>query len=123
MQSLLGDNHHLPLFHMAKSFIWIEETKERINEFLIGYMINPTLNTDKIFKERVTKYMNTTFVAITKPHIITILEKNNTRVLELLMFYEKRNNHMKFFKVFSCVIHIIFRNCVCIDYLACELKN
>ena len=31
MQSLLGANHLLPLFHTAKSCIWLEETKERIN--------------------------------------------------------------------------------------------
>ena len=38
LHSLLGKNHRLPLFHMTTSFIWIEETKERINEFSIGYM-------------------------------------------------------------------------------------
>ena len=27
MLSLLGDNHRLPLFHMAKRFIWINEIK------------------------------------------------------------------------------------------------
>ena len=50
MPSLLGDYHHLPLLHMAESFIWVEEKKERINKFLIGYMINPTLNMNKSFK-------------------------------------------------------------------------
>ena len=35
IQSLLGTNHHLPLSHMAKFFIWIEETNQRINEFYI----------------------------------------------------------------------------------------
>ena len=78
-------------------------------------MINPTLNTDKIFKERVTKYMNTTFVAITKPHIITILEQNNVKVLALLMFYETRKNPKKIFKVLSCVIYTIISNYFCID--------
>ena len=39
IQSLFGANHCLPLFHMAKSFIWLEETKELINKFFIGYMI------------------------------------------------------------------------------------
>ena len=47
MQSLMGAYHRLPLLHMSKSFIWIEETKERIKEFSIGYMINPTLNINK----------------------------------------------------------------------------
>ena len=31
MISLMGDYHRLPLFHMSKSFIWIEGTKQRIN--------------------------------------------------------------------------------------------
>ena len=60
---------------MAKHFIWIEETEERINDFLIGYMINPTLNITKIFIEQVNKCMKTTFGAITQPHIQITLEK------------------------------------------------
>ena len=51
IQYLLGTNHRLPLLHMAKSYIWLVETKERINEFSIGYMINPKLITIKYFKE------------------------------------------------------------------------
>ena len=47
MLSLLGRKNRQPLFHMAKSSIWFEETKERINKFLIGYMINPKLNMNK----------------------------------------------------------------------------
>ena len=31
--SLLGVNHHLPLLHKYKSFICLEETSDRINEF------------------------------------------------------------------------------------------
>ena len=50
---------------MAKHYIWLEETKERINEFSIGYMINPKLNINKAFKDQVTKCMKTTFVTIT----------------------------------------------------------
>ena len=81
MQPFLGANCRLPLLHMAKSFIFIEKTKERINEFSIGYIINPTFNITKIFKGQVTKFMKATFGTITQPHIRTILAKNNTRVL------------------------------------------
>ena len=31
IQYMLGTNHRLPLSHMAKSYIWIEETNARIN--------------------------------------------------------------------------------------------
>ena len=48
MLPLLGSNHLLSLFHMAKSFICLEEEKERINEFSIGYMINKNFNIKKI---------------------------------------------------------------------------
>ena len=53
MLSLLGANHRIPLFHMAKRFIWVNETKQLINEFTIGYMINPGLNVNKTFREQV----------------------------------------------------------------------
>ena len=51
----LGANHCLPLLHMAKFFIWINETSERINEFAIVYMINPTFHVNKGFEEKVEK--------------------------------------------------------------------
>ena len=70
MQSLLGTNHCLPLSHMAKIYIYIEET---IIQFLIGYMINPTLNNKEAFKLQVTKYMKTKFGAITQQHISNIV--------------------------------------------------
>ena len=57
MLSLLGVNHPLPLFHMAKRFIWINETKKRINYFTIGYMINPCFNVYKDFREQVKTFM------------------------------------------------------------------
>ena len=47
---LLGDNHRLLLLHKDKRFIWLEETRECINEFDIVYMINPSLHVNKAFK-------------------------------------------------------------------------
>ena len=52
MLPLLGENHRLPLFHMDKRFIWLNEIKQRINEFTIGYMINTGLNVNKDFIEQ-----------------------------------------------------------------------
>ena len=53
IQSLLGTNHRLPLSHMAKSFIFLEEKNQRINEFSIRYMMNPNLHKNKAFKDQV----------------------------------------------------------------------
>ena len=53
IQSMLGTNHHLPLSNMAKTFIWLEETNQRINKFSIGYMMNPNFHKSKAFREQV----------------------------------------------------------------------
>ena len=42
---------------MAKRFIWNNETKKLTNEFTIGYMINPGLNVNKTFREKVKMYV------------------------------------------------------------------
>ena len=48
IQPLLGTDNCLPLSHMAKSYIWLEEKNQRINEFSIGYMMNPNLSMNKV---------------------------------------------------------------------------
>ena len=50
---MLGTNHLLPLSHMAKNYICLEATNQRINEFSIGYTMNPNLNINKAFREQV----------------------------------------------------------------------
>ena len=47
---LLGANHFTPLLHISKRLIWLNETKKRINEFDIEYMINPSLHVNKSFR-------------------------------------------------------------------------
>ena len=71
----LGANHCIPILHMAKRFIWIEETGELIKYFEIGYMINPNLRVDKSFIDQVGKCMNTTFGALMQPFIKNTLLK------------------------------------------------
>ena len=50
--------------------------------------------------------------------------KKNIFVLSLVMFYEMRHkNSTKYFRVLSCVIYAIIKNCISIDYLACQSKK
>ena len=119
MLSLLGANHLLPSFHMDKCLIWLNKTRQHINEFTIGYMIDSGLNVNKAFREQVEKCMYTIFVEITQPFIKATSAKNNTSVLALIMFYDTRaDNTKKSFRVLICVIYTIIKNYVCIDYLA-----
>ena len=43
MESMLEANCRMPLLHISKSYIWIEETNQCINAFYFGYMMNPSL--------------------------------------------------------------------------------
>ena len=88
IQSLLETNHRLPLSHMAKSYIWLEEKNQRINDFSIGYMMNPNFKMNKVFREQMKVFLKTTFFTSTMTQISVILLKPNTRVLALVMFYE-----------------------------------
>ena len=116
--------HRLPLSNMAKSYIWLEEKNQRINEFSIGYMMNPNLSMNKAFKEQVKLCMKNTFSTSTMTHISKILLKPNTRVLALVMLFDNGKKFAKrMFRVLSCVIYIIIRNYVCIYYLGSERKN
>ena len=108
---------------MAKSYIWIEETNQRINEFSIGYMMNPNLNINKVFREQVKVCLKTTFFSSTITQISKILLKPNTRVLALVMLYENRKNAKKMFRVLSCVIYTIISNYVCIYYFGSEISK
>ena len=72
---MLVANCRMPLLHMSKSYIWIEEKNQRINEFSFGYMLNPTLYTNKVLKEQVQAYFKNTLGKDTKYHINTILQK------------------------------------------------
>ena len=120
IQSLFGNNHRLPLSHMAKSYIWLEETNKRINEFSIGYIMSPNLNMNKVFRDQVKVCIKTTFSASTMTKISKMLLKPNTRVLALVIFFENRKNSKKMFRVLSIVIYTILINYVCIDYLGSE---
>ena len=60
---------------MAKNFIWLNETKKRINEFAIGSIINPGFNVNKALRDQVGKCMYTTFGEITQPFIKATLSK------------------------------------------------
>ena len=67
--------------------------------------------------------MYTTFDEITQPFIKATFSKNDTSVLEIIMFYETRaENPKKAFRVLSYVIYTIIKYYVYIYYLDCQLK-
>ena len=66
-----------------------------MNEFSIGYTMNPNLNTNKALREKVKVFLKNTFSTSTMTHISKISLKKNTRVLALVMFYENRKKNQR----------------------------
>ena len=64
--------------------------KSTYYELSIGYMMNPNLNMNKVFRKQVKVCMKTTFSTSTMTQISKILLKPNIRVLALVMFFENR---------------------------------
>ena len=83
---------------MAKSYIWIEETNQRTNEFSIGYIMNPNLHKNNFFREQVKVYLKTTFGPSTNAYISKILLKvhllsSETEKRIVVMYQSKHNNN------------------------------
>ena len=124
MESVLGANCRISFIYMSKRKIYIEETNQRINEFSFAYMLNPTLNKNKAFKQQLKACLFNTFAADTNKHINKTLMNRDTRVLALVLFYELGTfNPTKMFKVLSYVIYTIIDRYVCIDYLGTQTKK
>ena len=124
MESVLGVNCNIPLIHMSKRKMYIEETNERMNEFSFAYMCNPTLYIHKVFKDQLKSCLNNTFGADTNKQINVILLIPNTRVIALIVNYEHGSfSTRKLVKVLSCVVYTIIYKYVCIDYLCTEKKD
>ena len=52
---IVGVNHCLPILHLSKIMVNIYTTGKTINQFAIGYMINPSLKFNNTFITQVEK--------------------------------------------------------------------
>ena len=50
IMQIVGVNHRLPILHLSKRMVHIYSTEKSIHKFAIGYMINPYLHINRIFK-------------------------------------------------------------------------
>ena len=50
---LVGVNHRKPILHMSKIMVHCYSTDETINQFVIGYIVSPSLNCNKVFRVQV----------------------------------------------------------------------
>ena len=58
---LVGVNHRKHILYMSKIMVHCYSTYETINQYAIGYMINPSLNCNKVFRVQVEKLLSVSF--------------------------------------------------------------
>ena len=95
--------------------------EKHMNQFTIGYMVNPALNFNKVFRDQFEKILKETFNSSAMSGIKKIIGKDNTCVIALVMFYENITmNPMKVFRVLSCVVYSVIDHYVFVGYLCCQ---
>ena len=86
-------------------------------------MINPSLNCNKLFREKVENLLSFSYHKKALETIRDCLRKNNTCVMALMMFYDNNvEKPKKWYKVLICVVYSLIDNYVCIDYLSRQSK-
>ena len=95
-----------------------------MNNFTIGYMLNTTLNVNKVFRDQVGKLLKDAFHPGNMSGINNVLKKESTCVISLVIFYENiTTNPMKVFRVLIFVLYYVIDNYVCIEYICCQYKK
>ena len=77
--------------------VHIYTTEKTIHQFVIGYMINPSLEFNKIFNTQVEKCLGYYVSIGTIKTIKKILMKKNISIMELIIIHEN-NGEIPFFK-------------------------
>ena len=118
---IVGVNHHLPILHLSKIMVHMYSTDKTIHQISIGYMINPSLRINNVFRTQVQKFLGYYFSIKKLISIRDCLLKKNIYVMAPIIIYETvgitiRNSYI----VFSCVVYTLIDNYVCIYYLPCQ---
>ena len=77
---LIGVNHRQPIIHMSKITVYLYTTDEQMNKFAIGYMINPSLHVNRVFREEVEECLIDTVNENTMKNERYVMKKKDTCV-------------------------------------------
>ena len=108
--------------HTSK-IVLFNTTEECINPFAIGYIINPTLHVNKVFRYQVENFLKETFHQSNMTAMKNVMRKKDTCVIALVMFYDTFKNPRKVYRVLSCLLYSFMENYFCIDYICCHSKT
>ena len=117
-------NHRLPILYMSKRMVHIYTAENTVHQLAIGYMINPSLHINKMFKTQVEKCLGCSFSIETMHTIKKFPMKKNTSVMVLIIIYETVGMSIKsVYIVLSCVVYTLIGNYGCTGYLPCQSKK
>ena len=80
---------------MSKIMVQCYSTDETVNQFSIGYIINPSLNCNKVFRLQVEKYLSVSFASRKMETIRCFMKNKNTCVMALIMMDENNGENAK----------------------------
>ena len=66
---------------------------EQMIQSEIGYMINPSLHINKVFREQVEKCLRATFHPNTMEIIRNFTRKKDTCIIAIIIFYESKTKN------------------------------
>ena len=93
---------------MSKIMVRCYTTDETINPFAIGYIINPSLNCNKVFRVKFEKVLSVSFRPRKMETIIDCLKKKNTCVMALTIIYDNNvGDAKKVYRVLSFVVYYL----------------
>ena len=102
---IVGVNHCLPILNMSKIMVHIYIIEKNVYQFVIGYMINPYLHFNNVFKTKVKKCLGCYFSIETMKTLKNCLMRKNTFVMALIMIYETVGIAIiKVYRVLGCVV-------------------
>ena len=80
---------------MSKIMVYFYATNGQMNQFEIGYMINPPLHINMVFREKFEKCLRDTYHENTMETIRNVIKNKDTCVIALMIFYESKGNKPK----------------------------
>ena len=88
--------------------VHIYTTDKTMNQFAIGYIINPSLRLNNAFRTQIENLLGYSFSIRTMKNINNCLTKKNTYVMAPIMIYENNGEiPNKLYRVLICVVYTL----------------
>ena len=92
---IVGLNRCLPILHMSTILVHCYTTCKIINQFPIGYMINPSLKFNNAFRTQHEKFLVVSFSIRKMKAVNNCLMKKSACVMAIIVIYENKGGNTR----------------------------